>query len=225
MLRSIACLTLKDVSFVQSGLLPSSGICDRTNDVQLSQHYQIRDHRDEGVQGLISVIGVKYTTARDVAEKVVDHVFDSWGQKPPKPLSSTTPLHGGEIERFEHFLRDQIKKQEYRLNEKTVRRLLYNYGSAYEDVLRYIDNQANGDHAVTNDFAVLKAEVLHGIREEMAQKLSDVVLRRTDLGTAGYPGNESLNVCANILREEFDWSLTRMQGEVQAVNEFFTIRM
>jgi len=217
-----ACLTLKDVSFVQSGLLPSSGICDRTNDVQLSQHYQIRDHRDEGVQGLISVIGVKYTTARDVAQKVVDRVFKSWGCKPPKSLSSSTPLYGGQIERFETFLRDEMKKQYYGLSEETIHGLVYNYGSAYHDVLRYLDRCSNVDQAGTNDLAVLRAEILHGTREEMAQKLGDVIFRRTGLGTVGHPGHEILGMVSDIMKRELQWDRAKAQQEIDEVNSVFS---
>ena len=101
-------LKREDIVFVHSGLLPSSGICHRTGDVQVAKHYQIHDHRGEGVKGLLSVVGVKYTTARHVAEKVVDRVFESWGQRPPQSASSHTPLYGGRIEQFEPFLRAHI---------------------------------------------------------------------------------------------------------------------
>lgn len=214
-------LTIGDVSFVHGGLLPSSGICRRTGEIQLSQHYRIRDHRKEGIDGLISVVGVKYTTARHVAEKVVDCVFESWGQKAPHSLSRVTPVWGGEIERFERFLEDKVKTQRCGLTAQTIQRLIYNYGSSYEDVLRYLDKPANGDRAYTDDLAVLRAEALHGIHEEMAQKLSDVVFRRTELGTAGHPGSEVLKICAKVLRAELGWNSSRAEEELQGINHVF----
>ena len=214
--------TMEDVSFVHSGLLPSSGICPRTGEVQLSQQYKIHDHRDEGIQGLISVIGIKYTTARDVAEKVVNHAFDFWGQKPPKSLSSATPLYGGKIDRFDLFVRDEVNKRQCGLKEGTISRLVYNYGSAYQDVLRHLDNHANQDRAHADDVDILKAEVLHAIYEEMAQKLTDVVFRRTELGTVGHPGDEYLQTCAGVMQSELGWTSARMQRELQDVNEMFS---
>ena len=59
--------------------------------------------------------------------------------------------------------------------------------------------------AVGNSF-VLKAEILHAIRFEMAQKLSDVVLRRTDLATGEYPGEEAMQACGKIMAQELGWN-------------------
>ena len=217
-----AALKREDIVFIHSGLLPSTGICRTTGDVQVAKHYQIYDHRREGIKGLLSVVGVKYTTARSVAEKVVDHVFESWGQKPPQSPSSYTPLHGGRIEQFESFLRTHIKDRPSSLSEEEMNHLVSNYGSAYQEVLRYLDAPratTSGDRC-----PVLRAEVLHGIRDEMAQKLSDVVFRRTDLGTAGHPGNEVLNFCAEVMGEELGWNQSRTHHELQDVNKIFSLR-
>lgn len=209
-----------EISFVHGGLVPISSFGNENGSIRLAKHFQIRDHRHEGVRGLMSVLGVKYTTARNVAEKVVDHIFCSWGQRPPKSLSSFTPLHGGEIQEFNAFLQAQVKIQPYGLAEETTRRLVYNYGSSYLEVLRYVTGE---DRCVAplNPPAVLKAEVLHGVRAEMAQKLSDIIFRRTELGTAGHPGNEILRICADIMGAELGWSPEITQRELQEVNQRF----
>jgi len=108
------------------------------------------------------------------------------------------------------------------LSEEAMSRLFGNYGSAYQDVLQYLDApraSTSGDRC-----SVLRAEVLHGIRDEMAQKLSDVVFRRTDLGTAGHPGNEVLSFCAEVMGEELDWNQSRTHHELQDVNKIFSMR-
>lgn len=213
-----ASLAREEVTFVHGGLLPRSGSCHKSRNVQ-SKHYQIYDYRDQGLQGLISVVGVKYTTARHVAEKVVDWVFRSWGQKHPKSVSSVTPLHGGQISQFAAFLQAEIEKHPYGLADEEVRRLVYNYGSAYQEVLQYFDKHTDRRRTLTDTF--LRAEVLHGVREEMAQRLSDVVFRRTELGSAGHPGNEALKTCADIMSTELGWSPARTQQELQEVNKVF----
>jgi glycerol-3-phosphate dehydrogenase len=215
-------LKREDIVFVHSGLLPSSGISHTTGDVQVAKHYQIHDHRSEGFKGILSVVGVKYTTARRVAEKVVDQVFESWGHKPSQSASSYTPLHGGRIEQFDLFLRAHVKDRPPSLSEEAMSHLVGNYGSAYQDVLQYLDAprcSTSGDRC-----PVLRAEVLHGIRDEMAQKLSDVVFRRTDLGTTGHPGDEALNICAEVMSRELAWAPSRTLQELQDVNKIFSMR-
>ena len=55
----------------------------------------------------------------------------------------------------------------------------------------------------------------------MAQKLSDVVFRRTELGSAGYPGIEAIQICAKTMATELEWSHGRTQKELQEVNHIF----
>jgi glycerol-3-phosphate dehydrogenase len=213
-------LKKEDISFVHGGLVPSLSARASSGEVALAKHYRIRDHRDEGVKGLITVVGVKYTTARDVAEKAVDQVFRSCGRKPPKSCSSLTPVYGGQIQRFDTFLKNQIAARAYGLNCDALRRLIYNYGSAYPEVLQYL-YPCDRSSPSSFDFALLKAEILHGVRMEMAQKLSDVIFRRTELGSAGHPGREVLRAGADIMSAELAWDGHRTQRELQEVEKVF----
>jgi glycerol-3-phosphate dehydrogenase len=216
-------LKREEITFVHGGLVPLATGSSAGGSINLAQHYQIRDHRSEGVKGLISLIGVKYTTARDVAEKTVDHLFRSWDRKPPKARSSQIPLHGGQIECFDAFVKDEIAAGTHRWSEPALRRLICNYGSAYPEVLRYARERELGA-PLTDDSALLKAEVLHGVRMEMAQKLSDVVFRRTELGSAGHPGKEALQICADAMSAELGWDARRTCRELQEVERIFAAR-
>ncbi len=71
---------------------------------------------------------------------------------------------------------------------------------------------------------VVKAEVLHGIREEMALKLSDVVFRRTELAIAGNSEDAWLKTCAAIMAKELGWNEARTHRELEEVNAVFSIR-
>jgi glycerol-3-phosphate dehydrogenase len=214
-------LQLRDVLLVHSGCVPIVGTHPATGDIQLAKHHQIRDHRQDGWPGLLSVVGVKYTTARYVAERVIDHVCTVWGQRPGPSRSAHIPLHGGHMEQFASFLRAEIHRRPGGLEEDVVRHLVYNYGTAYADVLPYMPAHCSGEAWK----AVRAAEVLHGIEHEMAQKLTDIVLRRTDLGTAGHPGNEQLWHCARVMGEKLGWDQTRIRQEVDEVTALFPTHM
>jgi glycerol-3-phosphate dehydrogenase len=208
-------LKREEISFVHGGLLPTTNINPKTGEPVLAKHYQILDYSQIGLSGLISVVGVKYTTARDVAEKVVNYLFKSLGKKSPNSVSSLTPIYGGEIENFTDFLQSAIlEKQSKGLTESTIRRLVYNYGSAYPEVLNYLDNPES-------DRAIIKAEVIYAIHQEMAQKLSDVIFRRTELGSAGYPGDETIKFCAEVMSKELGWNSTKRQQEVEETKNIF----
>ena len=210
-------LKREEVAFVHGGMLPTNNINPKTGEPVLAKHYQIFDHSQTGLFGLISVVGVKYTTARDVAEKVVNYLFKSWRKKSPKSVSSLTPIYGGKIENFTAFLQNAIvEKQSKCLTASTIRRLVYNYGSTYPEVLNYLDNP-------DSDRAVIKAEIFYAIHQEMAQKLSDVILRRTELGSAGYPGNATIKFCAEVMGKELGWSAAKLQQEIEEVHNILRI--
>lgn len=214
-------LRYKDISFVQAGLLPVSVIDSRTSDIQLSKHAQIIDHRNQGIEGLISVVGVKYTTARKIAEKVVNKALRQLDHKPLPTASSQHAVYGGNIERFDRYLDAAIKEHSNQLDEICIRRLVYNYGTAYSKVLQYFDRFDYGDG--NNKFRTLKAEIRYGVREEMAQKLSDIIFRRTELGSAGHPGEATLKTSAEMMGQEFGWSFSKIQQELQEVNVLINI--
>ncbi len=212
----------EEVSFCYSGLLPM----DRTSNgsVRLTKKYQLWDHsKDEGVEGLISVVGVKYTTARAVAEETVDLVYTKLGKKSPRCLTAVTPVYGGHIERFNDFLAQEIEKKVRGLEHEAIQHLVYNYGSEYPQVLKYLEENSNWKQRMDNTSQVTKCEIVYGIREEMAQKLGDVVFRRTELGSAGNPGETALKTCAEIMAKELNWDEGRTQKELDEVRAAFSI--
>jgi glycerol-3-phosphate dehydrogenase len=64
---------------------------------------------------------------------------------------------------------------------------------------------------------VTVSEVEHAVQHEMALTLTDVIRRRTELGTTDLPSVVTLQKCAGIIGREFQWSLERQQQEIDSV--------
>jgi glycerol-3-phosphate dehydrogenase len=119
------------------------------------------DHEaEDGVPGLISVRGVKLTTARAEAEKVVDIVVRRLRRSAPPCRTATTPLA-------------MARPLEGTIREQTVT----------------------------------------AVHDEMAVHLSDVVLRRTDLGTDGLVREPDLEAAASAMSSARGWDEQRARGE------------
>jgi glycerol-3-phosphate dehydrogenase len=216
-----------EITFVHSGMLPVADKPGNNAAAMLKKHYTIVDHRRDGFPGLFSVEGVKYTTARDVAVRVVDQAFAGWGHRPPPSASAVTRLVGGEIERFGDFLQRALDEQPCGLEPQSIRSLVYNYGSAYQQVLGYLARTGGDggglpggelpDGELPLDLALLRAEVLYSVANEMAYKLGDVVFRRTELGSAGDPGGRQLEFSARVMGQALGWSPERVRREIEAV--------
>lgn len=217
-----AALQINDVKFVHGGLLPGANVESRGGDIQLESEASIRTRGDVGAGNVISLVGVKFTTARRVGERVVDQVFQVLGKTPPRSQTPHTPLCGGEISKFQEYLSQEMKSPRQGLSAKAVQRLVYNYGSSYGDVLQYCpDAYGQEPHSESESIRLLQAEVHYALREEMPQRLSDVVFRRTELGTAGYPGDKPLEVCADILSKGLGWNKTQTQQELAMVRGMY----
>lgn len=132
-----------------------------------------------------------------------------------------TPIYGGLIEDFEEFVSNALKNGKHGLSPEIIRALVHNHGSQYHNVIKYIEDDPTLAAPVGTS-TVTRAEILHAAREEMAQKLADVVLRRTDLGGAGYPGESEIRVCAELMAKELGWDDRRARNEIDEVNSAFS---
>jgi glycerol-3-phosphate dehydrogenase len=208
-------LERREVSFVHAGLLPGSG--KGRNGVQLENHFRLQDHTQHGRPGLLSVMGVKYTTARHVAERAVDRALCLLGEQLSRSVSATRRLYGGEIDSFEDFLQTETARQSHGLLEEQVRDLVYNYGSAYPGLLRCLESEESSLEQPGPELRLLRAQVRYAVREEMAHRLGDVVFRRTSLGSAGHPGSAALQAAAEEMGRELGWEAARLQKELAEV--------
>ncbi len=212
-----------EVTFHLWGIVPMDGLQPKNGEVILSKRPRILDHgHGEGIDGLISLVGVKSTTARAVAERTVDLACRKLGFEPPRCGTAKAAVAGGEIERFDEFLEAEIEKKPHSLNAEVTRHLVYTYGSDYAEILDYIDEEPEWGRTAPGSSEILMAEVVHGVREEMAVKLADVVLRRTELGSAGHPGKPCLEACAAAMAAELGWDEAGMKREIDEVQEIYS---
>lgn len=162
-------LSAADVVACQWGRLPLKRH-RRQGAVELAERPRVTDHGSSGgVRHLLSVEGVKYTTARSVAQGVVDWVFRDLGKPAPRCETASTRLA-------------QEPEPE---------------GSA--------------------PFAGLGRDVIRrAVSQEMAVKLEDIVLRRSQIDTASLTRAE-LTTAARIAGEQLGWDPLRQEAEIESV--------
>ena len=210
-------LTLKDVSRWMAGLVLFGEKQEGGENLRYGHRSQLIDHaRDHGVEGLVTLLGVRATTARGMAEKAINLVDKKSGRQPPKSMTATLPVYGGRIDSFQGLLDEAIRGWP----QASLSNLVHNHGTNYQKVLDYVQEDPCWAETVGGS-SVLKAEVLHAVRVEMALKLSDVVFRRTDLGSGGDPGEAALKEAAYIMAKELGWDHWRVQAELDEVRKAY----
>jgi glycerol-3-phosphate dehydrogenase len=208
-------LTVSDISTINTGLtLFGDENKQDLKNMSFGKRSRLIDHkREHHIEGIVTLIGVRFTVGRGMAKKAIDLILKKLGRKRPRSRTSETAIYGGQIECFEEFLRESIKTNKGVFDTKVIDSLVHNYGSEYHKVLGYINEKTEWSDTLGAS-KVIKAEVVHAVREEMAQKLVDVVFRRTDLGTAGHPGEEAIEACANLMASEMNWNKSQREKEI-----------
>lgn len=214
-------LDLDDIKFVHFGFLPEVPNPKRT-EVKLVRKSRIIDHHsDDGLSGLISVMGVKYTTARHTAENVVDMVFKKLGKRPTSGGSQNSRVYGGQIDNFGDFLASTVQKDSTNMTPETIDHWVRSYGTQYSTVKEQLTGTDERAPFSLLSEPVIRAQVIYAVQEEMAIKLADVILRRTGIGTIGQPDDPILRFIANTMALELDWSPEKVNLEIDEVKAFY----
>lgn len=185
-----------DVVLVHGGLLPVAKQSHGGN-VHLLRHHRIVDHSAEGCAGAISVVTVKFTTARRVAAAVVDRIARSTAR--PSSGSDRMPLPGGAFLSLDQLRSDAAARYGDLLPADILEHLLRTYGARYEAVLEHRHELPHWDQRVVPDAPVIRAQLLHATLAEDSRTADDVLWRRTELGPRGLVTPEARQAAEEIM--------------------------
>jgi glycerol-3-phosphate dehydrogenase len=213
-------LCYTDVQHCYGGLRP---LVENSNaeTYNASRRYEINDHARDGLKGLMTVEGGKWTTSRHLAEQVVDRLVATSGLPVGRSISARQYLRGSAIrDMAAHIAGLQERHPDF--DADTLDSLGRLYGTDCEAVLEL----ARGDRTLAerlNREGELPAQAVYAARHEMARTLLDVVLRRTGLATLGNPGEAILQQVAAAMAPELGWDRERIAQEVQTAMEFLAL--
>jgi len=174
------------------------------------------------VGGLLSIIGGKLTTYLNLSRQTVDAVFEKLDRKAPKSTSRKVPLPGSETSDFEAFAAGF--RSASTIPEVLSGRLLKLYGVRAAEVLKVGEDDPELltplSSIVSVETALIGAEVIWALREEMAQTLSDVLLRRTMAGYGPRVGLDVADAAAQVAVKHLGWEDERAEREVREYREW-----
>ena len=211
-------LSLDDILTVNMGLtLFGEEDAQDSGKLSFGKRSRIVDHKKEhDIEGLLTSIGVRATVARGVAEKVVSEVSRHLGKVFLPSRTDRLPVFGGDITDIDALAEQALSEYGNLLPGKSILTLVRHHGSRYRDVAELAAGKEQLAGTVGGS-TVTKAEIVYSIREEMAVKLADIVMRRTSLGTGSKPNSKTLCECADLAARELDWSPERVEQELEEV--------
>ncbi len=158
----------ENILYCYQGLTPGDDSVDA--DGAKLHHSKVVDHADsDGIGGLISIVGIKWTTARGVAERAVNIAGQHLG-------------HGVA-------------------------------GKTHEIVIPDYPQTAHDTRTLTNE--ELRQFVIMHIEHTQAQRLVDIVLRRTNDLVLGHMSAARVRVVLDTLAHKFAWSQDQIEREIE----------
>lgn len=213
-----ACLSDEEVTFCHAGILPMKGEAGSGDSVQLDKSSTIIDHgRIDGRKGLFSIKGVKYTTAPDIAAKMVKLLSAGhWLAAPGAPRYRPEPPQYLDFGPTIAALGEEYEAIRSHLGK--------HYGPGWRQIFALLvrDGLAAKGPWLLDDPPLLRAELRYFIEQEMAVTLADVVFRRTNIGAAECPSSEVLEVLAEEMAQLLGWDDLERDRQLAAVYQVFT---
>jgi glycerol-3-phosphate dehydrogenase len=190
-------LSFSEVVAAYGGLRPLTETSG-TDTYHASRASELVDHARDGVPGIVTATGGKYTTARAFAEKTVPTLARAIGRTVARSRTADVPLDGADL--TDTGTDDLIDR-------------LYGSDAA---ALRAIAAESPELSRPATDDGELLAGVAFAARYESVQHLTDILLNRTGIGRRGDPGEEVLSAAADIAGAELDWTPERRATELDA---------
>lgn len=215
-------LRWEDVRFAYGGLRPLTEVTEAGGDTyEASRASDYVDHARDGIEGLLTLTGGKYTTARGFAEQSFRAVAGKLGRPMAPSRTAGTPLHACATGPLESYLHAAVARHPG-FSPETVRYVALHHGTDHEAVLGLAESDPQLAVPLDADGELL-AQVVAATRWEMARTLPDILMRRTGLGTLGDPGDAVLEHIADVAATELGWDGVRRDAELAQAKQLLTL--
>ncbi|APC96574.1 glycerol-3-phosphate dehydrogenase/oxidase [Francisella frigiditurris] len=187
--------TINDIKAVYCGQRPLVSPKKQKSSAKISRKHEIIESED----GLITIVGGKWTIFRRMGQDVIDHIqLGKTGQKPSKT---------SQIE-----LVDAINS-----NEVYPLRV---YGK-FVDKIKSIQKEENNYEFIHKDLPYFQAEVIYQARHEKVHTVEDVLARRTRAAFLDIKAcKESASLVAKLLAKELGKDEAWQENQVNSFLEF-----
>ena len=204
-------LTLDDVLYTYSGVRPLPFVPD-TNESAVPRSHVLHDHADTGVAGLVTVVGGKLTTYRQLSQDAVDDVFRRLGRKVPPCPTKKRLFPGAQVADLTALGRSLTARGV--LPAPVVARLIRFYGSRAVEVYELAAERPELAVVVHAPSQLIAAELVFAVRVDLAVTLTDVLARRVLLAFEPGHGLAELDAVVAPLADELGWDAARREREI-----------
>jgi len=162
----------------------------------ITRSHVLYDHRAEQVENMVSLIGGKLTTHRQVGEEMVDAALKKQRRPIGKSPTRTAPLPGAVPQASE----PQAQHRDVMAYLATI------YGTRAAAVLALMAEHPELGEPIVDGLPDIKAQIVYSVQSEMARTYLDICRRRTALAVRANYGIDALPVLETVLKQYCGWS-------------------
>lgn len=205
-------LDRESVKFTYAGVRPLP-YAEGKKTSSITRSHVLYDHSSEGVENLISLIGGKLTTHRQVGEEMVAAVLAKQNRPATKSRTRKQLLPGA-------LDAEQRRTIMATGDRNTVAHLMSLYGARTPEVLALIEESPELGEPVVAGQPDIKAQVVYAVRAELARTYVDICRRRTALAMRDGYGFDALPAVAEVLKQHCGWSQERCDRNLASYYAF-----
>jgi glycerol-3-phosphate dehydrogenase len=209
-----ASLSREDIHYAYAGVRPLP-YKEAGPESAITRRHIIKVNKDVA-KGLVSIIGGKLTTYRNLAEQTVDTIAKLQRRKLPPCRTRDTDLPGA-------WGIDRARGRLFELGTLSaagVERLLHIYGGRAAAIAELATTDSRLAATVDSENRVLSAEVVFALREEFAVTLTDIVFRRTMIGFDADQGSKMYSEFAAIAAKEAGWTPEEQARQLDGLTQY-----
>ncbi|MGA7937678.1 MAG: glycerol-3-phosphate dehydrogenase, partial [Kovacikia sp.] len=205
-------LARRDVKFTYAGVRPLPNSAGKQAG-SITRRHSLFDHTVEGMTNLISLIGGKITTYRQVGQEMVDLVYRKQN-RPAPPCSTADQSLPGAILPADDRIRQAMQQYRKQLSVETIAYLFSVYGAKATAVLALTDAQPELAEVLISPLADIKAQVVYAVRSEYARTLVDITCRRTTIAMHADYGFKALPGIVQVLENYCGWTRAECDRQI-----------
>lgn len=209
-------LERKDILYTTAGLRPLRRQLGRST-ADITRKHEIVDHAlEDGTQGLLTIVGGKITTFRQIAQDAVDGVFAKLGRRAPPSPTLDQPLPGGATDDWDAFQR--VFREDAAaigIPLPAIAHWLRIYGTRSQRLVQLIQADPALAEPIAEDPTYLRAEIQFAVEEEFCGGLEDFLLRRSMWGLQAGQGVDARAAILRNLAPLLGWDEDTIAREEQ----------
>ena len=213
-------ISFDHVTSVHLGLLPLGPHADPSKDLGNGLAAETFCVESPNTKNLFRLEGIKFTTAVADSMAVFSDLIASSGLTLKARQFSENEINST-VADISVFSEKMVARYSW-VEPLTLQRLIRLYGAQAEQILLLADKDSSLNMGIEGIAHSLVAELVHVMKNEMAEHAVDVLVRRVGVGVLAQPSSETVSQVVEFMAQQKGWSSQRKELETSLVQQEFS---